>query len=170
VTTVGDANGFPIWVPDDTTSLTPLRTPFVTLANSVNTQLGHLKAQSTSRIGKTGVFTPTANWTIASVTTTVVAEILVSIYISLTRKTSALSVPSTGNLTNAHVGDMDGTYNAIQPVPLASGASGRGAHGYIDTGGAVYLSAVVGGGDIAINEGISLGGMYPLANLVASNL
>lgn len=170
MTTVGDANGFPIWVPDDTTALTPLKTPFTTLANSVNTQFGHLKAQSTSIISKTGIFTPAAGWTFTITQFVITAEVLGTVYLEFKKASGTLTPGSDGNVVNQHIGDFDGTLNAKQTVPLSSGANGRGAFGYISNVGGVWLSAVAGTADVTSSTGLSLGGMYPLNTPIASGL
>jgi hypothetical protein len=167
VTTVGDANGFPIWVPDDTTVLTPLRTPFVSLANSVNTQLGHLKAQSTSVIAKSNVCSSATGWDMTAQNVTVVGEVLVFVNLTFTRHSGASTI-NAGNIVNQQLGQMDATYNATQPVPLAAGATGNNVTGYIDTAGKVWLAST--SSNIAAGNGISLGGSYPLTAPIASGL
>jgi hypothetical protein len=170
VTTVGDSTGFPIWVPDDTTVLVPLRNPFTTLANSIATQFGHLKAQSVSSITFTNKITPASGWTFTTKTTTVTAEIFGTIYMEFHKNSGTLVTGTDGNVSNTKVATLDSGYPPQQPVPLSSGANGRGAFGYLNTAGEVYLTAVAGSADVTSSTGLSLGGTFPLANPISSGL
>jgi hypothetical protein len=170
VTTVGDSTGFPIWVPDDTTALTPLRTPFVTLANSIATQFGHLKAQSVSSLAQSDKIAPASGWTFSVKTTTVTAEIIATIYMEFHKNSGTLVTDTSGNVTNTKIANLDTGYPPQQPVPLSSGANGRGAFGYLNTAGEVYITAVAGSADVTSSTGLSLGGTFPLANPVSSGL
>lgn len=171
MTTVGDSTGFPIWVPDSGTSLIPLEGPFTTLANSIATQFGHLKAQSTSSSTSTSKITPAAGWNFTTKNATVSAEIFGTIYMEFTKASGTITPGSDGNIANQHIADLDGGYAPQQAVPLVSGANGRGAFGYLNTGGQIYLAAVVGTANITSTTGLSLGcGAFPLANPIPSNL
>lgn len=170
MTTVGDATGFPIWVPDSTTALIPLEAPFTALANSVATQLGHLKAQSVSSITATNKITPAAGWTFATTNITVTGEIMGTLYVGFNKSSGTITPGSDGNIGNQHIADLDGGYAPAQAVPLSSGASGRGAFGHLDTGGAIWLDAMAGTVAITSATALSLGGTFPLANKVASGL
>lgn len=170
MTTVGDSNGFPIWVPDSGTSLIPLEAPFTTLANSINAQFGHLKAQSTSNISDSTKITPATGWTFSTKTITVTAEILGTLYVAFNKASGSITPGSDGNIGNQHVADLNGGYAPKQVVPLSSGSNGRGAFGHLDTGGGIWLDAVVGTAAITSTVGLSLGGMFPLAALVPSGL
>lgn len=170
MTTVGDATGFPIWVPDSTTALIPLETPFTTLANSIATQFGHLKAQSTSSITNTSKITPASGWTFSIKTATATAEVFGTIYMEFNKSSGSLTPSSAGDIANQHVADLDGGWAPQQTVPLSSGAHGRGAFGYLTTGGGIYLAAVVGSDAITSTTGLSLGGSFPFANPIPSGL
>lgn len=169
--TVGDQ--FPIWVPDETTDLVPLATPFTNLANSVAGQLNHIKAQSTSIITRSDVINGGTGWSINSQRLTIAAEVVAVVYIEFKRTGAAISAGSSGtsgNLTNVQLGSMISGYNAQSEVPLTSGATGRGAHGHILHDGGVWLDSISGTNQIATNDVISLGGAFVLDNPIPSGL
>lgn len=97
---------------------------------------------------------------------------LAQFYVEATKATSALSVPTNGNVANSVIGKLPAGLEAAAAVVVTSGASGRGCWGIVDSTGNITLTATTpdtsagtsSGGTIAVGETISLGGIYRLAN------
>lgn len=166
--TVG--NSFPIWVPDSNTDLVPIAAPFTNLANSVSDQLDRIWNKHKSQVVHTDAITAGTGWTLTYQRVVVIAEILLQVYATWKRTGAAISVGTSGDITNQLLGSWDSGYNTQAMQPLSSGQDGRGAFGHTTNAGQIYLDSVTGTVNIPTNALISLGGLYALDNPIPSGL
>lgn len=86
------------------------------------------------------------------------------VYCAVTKTGTALAPPATGDLGNVPLGTVPGGFEPSDGTPLVSASNGRLCSGYIGTDGVINLAATTPGGDIAVGNPISLGGIYRMAN------
>lgn len=109
-------------------------------------------------------FTVTAGvWTLTTFRVRRVGS-LCFLRVDVTKATSAITVAAGGgDIANSVLGVVPGLYVPAFSQGLQAGPIGRGAFGFIDSGGNVTLSAVAGDGtNIAVGDPIGLGGCYVL--------
>lgn len=160
---VGDGSSvdIPIWVPDDDTPY-DVQAMLTMQANTVVTQIKRIRNRMRSHVLFTDLFEPTANWDVSLQKVRIIGEVWAYFQLQLVRKTSALVVPSDGNLQNAHLGTLAPRAVPESQADLSSGSSGRLAAGYVLNSGEVLLAAMNSGSDIAVGATLSLGGGWPL--------
>lgn len=77
----------------------------------------------------------------------------------------SISVPSSGNITNADVAQLPAAWGnpIVTPWPLTSGAGGRTASASLTAGRMLSIASVAGSTPITPGEGFSFGGVVPLS-------
>jgi hypothetical protein len=86
-----------------------------------------------------------------------------SVYMEVTKTGATINVDIKGEIPNTQIGTVPAAYKPLESTALFSSATGRPAHGYMNTDGEVFLCSVAPGAGIVAGESISLAGTYRLA-------
>lgn len=119
---------------------------------------------SGSWVTATTGFTAASNWTLGSVRYRILLGLLVDLFVTATRATSAITVAAgDGDIANVDV--YSAVPSAIVPAQQAYGQPGQGRlyGAVVTTGGVIRLTAVNAGGvNVAIGDVFSARFLYPL--------
>lgn len=164
---------FPLWVPNDDTPLIPLQAMFIAAQQSVLDNLTKLRTrmqsvQTVNHTTGTPVFDDAAGWTTQLAQVRILGESLCHFFLSLKKATSNLAVPSTGDIQNAMLGQLNEKYWPRAESDLSAGSAGRLAAGYANAAGEVRLSALNSGTDVIVGNYITLSGAWILQNPIPS--
>jgi hypothetical protein len=110
-------------------------------------------------------FTAASGWSVDSAFCRSLGNGMAYAYLQVLKTGSALTVGTTGDVTNVNIGKVPAGWEPLFSTAAQSGAGGRVASGSLLTDGFFNLGAVGAGGvDVSIGHPITLACVYPLAD------